>query len=323
MIVASDADTDMESESEAGAVESGFPHQQKTTKKERNFEPSPGGAFRKIEQQQQHSPTVAPSHYLVPVESKESGSAFVLGPTPAQKKNSQDPKSPRSSSSSSSSSSKKAEEVLQRVNFREKFSSLPEFRPGESPGKLPSLPSSPQLFVASYRKKRKASDVDNLGSDADTPSKSATPKVSPGGNTFFGPDFNPDSVVTPTNGHHAAAPAAPEAAGPLASPKDSPSCLTPGGTAKAASSLRKTLDTRRQLVMQLFQSHGLFPSNQDTSAFQSRHADAFPTKVCLQLKIREVRQKMMAQSEPGTPATPTAATPAAAAKGIALKVQDN
>lgn len=30
--------------------------------------------------------------------------------------------------------------------------------------------------------------------------------------------------------------------------------------------------------------------------FQAEHASIFPTKVCLQLKIREVRQKMMAQS---------------------------
>ena len=43
------------------------------------------------------------------------------------------------------------EEVLEKVNFREKFSSLPEFHPGESPAKMPSMPQSPQLFVQSYR----------------------------------------------------------------------------------------------------------------------------------------------------------------------------
>ncbi len=37
------------------------------------------------------------------------------------------------------------EEVLQKVNFEAKFSSLPEYRPGESTGKLPSLPTSPQV----------------------------------------------------------------------------------------------------------------------------------------------------------------------------------
>jgi len=35
---------------------------------------------------------------------------------------------------------------------------------------------------------------------------------------------------------------------------------------------------------------------QATATFQSEHVTIFPTKVCLQLKIREVRQKMMAQS---------------------------
>jgi hypothetical protein len=60
------------------------------------------------------------------------------------------------------------------------------------------------------------------------------------------------------------------------------------------SSLRQTLDTRRQLVVQLLQEEGLFPSNKATSNFHSKHSDVFPTKVCLQLKIREVRQKMMA-----------------------------
>ena len=37
-------------------------------------------------------------------------------------------------------------------------------------------------------------------------------------------------------------------------------------------------------------------SAQATSAFQAKYHEVFPTKVCLQLKIREVRQKMMAQT---------------------------
>ena len=35
---------------------------------------------------------------------------------------------------------------------------------------------------------------------------------------------------------------------------------------------------------------------QATASFQAKYQDIFPTKSCLQLKIREVRQKMMAQS---------------------------
>ncbi len=41
---------------------------------------------------------------------------------------------------------------------------------------------------------------------------------------------------------------------------------TPGGS---ASSLRQTLDCRRQLVVELFQEEGLFPSNQATAVFQA------------------------------------------------------
>lgn len=135
------------------------------------------------------------------------------------------------------------------------------------------------------------------------------------------------------------------------------------------SSLRRTLDQRRALVMQLFQEQqGFFPSGwqnvcydallpwqsgvqnrsrymslvakvhtngvdqayvhsyvgfekygvyfcnqpmeprqcwrctslaaQATAAFQTRYSDIFPTKVCLQLKIREVRQKIMQTATP-------------------------
>ncbi|TRZ07782.1 hypothetical protein HGM15179_019319, partial [Zosterops borbonicus] len=71
------------------------------------------------------------------------------------------------------------------------------------------------------------------------------------------------------------------------------------------SSLRRTLDQRRALVMQLFQEHGFFPSAQATAAFQSRFSDIFPTKLCLQLKIREVRQKIMQAATPTDPAPPT------------------
>ncbi|XP_048449957.1 protein capicua homolog [Rhincodon typus] len=64
------------------------------------------------------------------------------------------------------------------------------------------------------------------------------------------------------------------------------------------SSLRRTLDQRRALVMQLFHEHGFFPSAHATASFQTRYSDIFPTKVCLQLKIREVRQKIMQTATP-------------------------
>lgn len=87
---------------------------------------------------------------------------------------------------------------------------------------------------------------------------------------------------------------------------------TPGTSRDAEKGHRRTLEQRRQLVMQLFQEQSLFPSSQATTTFQAQHSDIFPNKASLQLKIREVRQKMMAQtsmtpssaSSPLTPAEP-------------------
>lgn len=71
---------------------------------------------------------------------------------------------------------------------------------------------------------------------------------------------------------------------------------TPGTSKESEKGHRKVLEQRRQLVMQLFQEHTYFPSAQATSNFQSLHSDIFPSKSSLQLKIREVRQKVMARS---------------------------
>lgn len=292
-----------------------------------------------------------PVQYLVPVlpsgKPDPSDKGFILGPTPAQLKNGtpSEPGTPvlpeestnlpvKSDAPSSATPTEKKgffkkatredgmEEVLEKLNFKEKFSSLPEYKPGVSPGHLPSLPSSPQAFVQSYRKRRRpnatcstpttnggsmtnpgqSNEYDALGSDADTPKKTGTPKPSTTGNTFFGPDFNAeqanDMLVRTTEGEKE------ESFDMLVSP------TTPSGKETRPSSLKRTLDHRRQLVMQLFQEHGLFPSNQATTAFQFKNGNAFPTKVCLQLKIREVRQKMMARSSsPTTTVTSNASAP--------------
>lgn len=78
---------------------------------------------------------------------------------------------------------------------------------------------------------------------------------------------------------------------------------TPGTSREAEKGHRRTLEQRRQLVMQLFQEQSLFPSSQATSTFQAQHSDIFPNKASLQLKIREVRQKMMAQNSSLTPSS--------------------
>lgn len=76
---------------------------------------------------------------------------------------------------------------------------------------------------------------------------------------------------------------------------------TPGTARDADKGHRRLLEQRRQLVMQLFQEHTFFPSQQATSNFQAQHNDIFPNKTSLQLKIREVRQKLMAQQNTPTP----------------------
>lgn len=127
-------------------------------------------------------------------------------------------------------------------------------------------------------------------------SKSTT-NVKLTGNTFFGPDFNVDAYRASTDilgDVDATSPRTPK---------------TPGGGVGGNTNVgvnrsdnerghRKILEQRRQLVMQLFQENGYFPSTQATSAFQAKHSDIFPSKTSLQLKIREVRQKLKSNSTP-------------------------
>ncbi|XP_071650429.1 uncharacterized protein Cic isoform X3 [Temnothorax longispinosus] len=208
--------------------------------------------------------------------------------------------------------------VLEQVNFQEKFSSLPEFKPEDiqspsaisinTPGSSSHSSSAsilhPQtpMQMPGYRKKsaqgphRPTMNEDEI--DSDTPI-SATPKstssVKLTGTTFFGPDFNVDAYRT-NNDLMDVDPSSPR------TPK------TPGSSAGNTvlgigrndneRGHRKILEQRRQLVMQLFQEHGYFPSAQATTTFQLKHVDIFPTKTSLQLKIREVRQKLKANSTP-------------------------
>ena len=237
-----------------------------------------------------------------------ANSSFVLGPTPAQQKKTQTVVKSPSDMGHRDMTQTHCDIGQNDETFRSKFSSLPQFQPGSSQSKLPSLPTSPQLFIQSYRKKRGSgstvvvvgktvSDLDNMGSDAETPNKSgtpsngfcdstpkstgSTPSSTLSGQRFFGPDFNLDAFMKEGDGGEM-----------------SPFC---SDGKSGPSNLRRTLDHRRQLVMQLFQERGLFPTNQATSEFQMKHSDVFPNKLCLQLKIREVRQKMMAHNQAESP----------------------
>ncbi|KAM4015703.1 protein capicua homolog isoform 5-T5 [Anomaloglossus baeobatrachus] len=173
------------------------------------------------------------------------------------------------------------DKVLSEVDFEERFAELPEFKPEEvlpSPT-LQSLATSPRAILGSYRKKH----LDSSTEDPTSPKRKMRRRSScssepntPKSAKCEGDIFTFDRTGT-------------EADDMLAELEYDK---------VPYSSLRRTLDQRRALVMQLFQEHGFFPSSQSTAAFQSRYSDIFPTKVCLQLKIREVRQKIMQAATP-------------------------
>ncbi|XP_071355429.1 protein capicua homolog isoform X1 [Trachinotus anak] len=180
------------------------------------------------------------------------------------------------------------DKVLSETYFEERFAELPEFNPEEvlpSPT-LQSLATSPRAILGSYRKKRRNStELELTAEDPSSPRRktrrlsscSSEPNTPKSAAKCEGDIFTFDRA-TGTEGE--------DLLGDL--------------DRVPYSSLRRTLDQRRALVMQLFQEHGFFPSAQATAAFQARYSDTFPTKVCLQLKIREVRQKIMQTATPGT-----------------------
>ncbi|XP_022914927.2 protein capicua homolog isoform X2 [Onthophagus taurus] len=180
--------------------------------------------------------------------------------------------------------------VLEQVNFDKKFSSLPQFKPDEcqSPSAL-SVASSPH-FTPSYQKKQRPTphrtsvdeEVEMDGQQVGTPRRHIV------GGSFFGPDFNLDAARDLTDMEEANSPRTPR---------------TPGTGRESERGHRRLLETRRQLVMELFKKSGTyFPSAEATSKFQGEHACLFPSKNILQLKIREVRQKLMA-SQGNTPSS--------------------
>ncbi|XP_061616218.1 protein capicua homolog isoform X2 [Phyllopteryx taeniolatus] len=178
------------------------------------------------------------------------------------------------------------DKLLSETYFEERFAELPEFNPAEvlpSPT-LQSLATSPRAILGSYRKRRRNStELEPATEDPGSPRRktrrlsscSSEPNTPKSAAKCEGDIFTFDRAGTEGE----------DLLGDL--------------DRVPFSSLRRTLDQRRALVMQLFQEHGFFPSAQATAAFQARYADTFPTKVCLQLKIREVRQKIMQAAAPG------------------------
>ncbi|XP_056280631.1 protein capicua homolog isoform X2 [Pseudoliparis swirei] len=179
------------------------------------------------------------------------------------------------------------EKVLSESYFEERFAELPEFNPEEvlpSPT-LQSLATSPRAILGSYRRKRRNStELEATAEDPSSPRRK-TRRLS----SCSSEPNTPKSAAKCEGEFFTFDRAGAEGEDLLGDLDRVP-----------YSSLRRTLDQRRALVMQLFQEHGFFPSAQATAAFQARYLDTFPSKVCLQLKIREVRQKIMQTAAPGT-----------------------
>ncbi|KAJ0003529.1 hypothetical protein NQD34_008627 [Periophthalmus magnuspinnatus] len=195
---------------------------------------------------------------------------------------------------------KTPDSVLSGAYFEERFAELPEFKPEEvlpSPT-LQSLATSPRAILGSYRKKRRNStDLDANPEDPSSPRRK-TRRLSSCSSEPNTPKSAAKCEGDIFTFERAAGAEGEDLLGDL--------------DRVPYSSLRRTLDQRRALVMQLFQEHGFFPSAQATAAFQARFSDTFPTKVCLQLKIREVRQKIMqtaTPTEPGGSVEPSPAPP--------------
>ncbi|KAJ4927914.1 hypothetical protein JOQ06_015715 [Pogonophryne albipinna] len=179
------------------------------------------------------------------------------------------------------------EKVLSETYFEERFAELPEFNPEEvlpSPT-LQSLATSPRAILGSYRRKRRNSTELEVTAEEPCSPRRKTRRLS----SCSSEPNTPKSAAKCEGEFFTFDRAGTEGEDLLGDLDRVP-----------YSSLRRTLDQRRALVMQLFQEHGFFPSAQATAAFQARYSDTFPSKVCLQLKIREVRQKIMQTATPGT-----------------------
>ncbi|KAM6999593.1 LOW QUALITY PROTEIN: transmembrane protein 145, partial [Passerculus sandwichensis] len=241
-------------------------------------------------------PAPPPPRLAPPPEGASASGPAPSGPAPPPRE-----RASRKRRSSAPRPLKKNLRLCGQVDFEERFAELPEFRPEEvlpSPT-LQALATSPRTILGSYRKKRKNS----TGTTPPPPKRKLRRRSSCG-----------SEPSTPKSGK------GPEGEGP----GDIFTFDRQGGEGEDVlgeleydkvpfSSLRRTLDQRRALVMQLFQEHGFFPSAQATAAFQARFSDIFPTKLCLQLKIREVRQKIMQAATPHRPPPPPPLQTAAAA----------
>lgn len=195
--------------------------------------------------------------------------------------------------------------VLRQVDFEKKFKTLPQFKPEDCHSPSAITASSPRVFTQNYRKKQTTTHKtlteddqhNNLHSDGSAAplSSTATPSSSYViGNRFFGPDFNMEQYKEMTAelgraGGVGVGASATGGGGGGGGGGDERSPRTPKTPSQRSVNSaeekghRKILEQRRNLVVQLFNEHGMFPSTHATNSFQLAHSDIFPNKQSLQL----------------------------------------
>ncbi|CAD6193331.1 unnamed protein product [Caenorhabditis auriculariae] len=161
--------------------------------------------------------------------------------------------------------------LLEEVGFTQKFAMLPEFVPSAELSTSVSLPATPMYMARTMSVPQSA--LPTVGEVSPSSASFQSPLSNPGTappHVFFGANFNPEVVF--------------EQSAPM----------TPVPHASEKGSNKKLLEIRRLFVTKFLKDVGLFPTTLETHSFQQRNKTIFPTKGCLVLKIREVRQRMMA-----------------------------
>ncbi|CAJ0569079.1 unnamed protein product, partial [Mesorhabditis spiculigera] len=182
--------------------------------------------------------------------------------------------------------------ALNKVAYQDKFTNVPFAMP------VTTCPSTPSFLVQSF--------LDSTYSQCSTTTSTPTAKspasaaLTTQNPVFFPPNF--DMPEAPPKPH-------------VMQKSNSNTSLTDdssNGNPVEKVSSRKLLEQRRQLVMTLLETAGLFPSGHEINVFQQTHKAIFPNKQTLILKIREVRQKTMSMHNGTFPKSEVKAEPLAA-----------
>uniref|UniRef100_A0A1I7US80 HMG box domain-containing protein n=1 Tax=Caenorhabditis tropicalis TaxID=1561998 RepID=A0A1I7US80_9PELO len=201
-------------------------------------------------------PTPIPAQFLAPAPQ------FVLQPTPAQlgmRRNKRPLREIDTEETVSSKLFKRNDERMDKILDKVGFTDKFAQLPEFTPKRYNEIPASPNLTTP----------FKNQGKDQ---------------TIFFGANFNPDQLLAVKDNGTPSTPAQ--------SAKQEISTPTIGDR----SHIKKKLEERRRLVSVLLKDEGLFPDNYIIGKFQKEHEEIFPDRNSLILKIREVRQRRMSNS---------------------------